>query len=154
VALGDLIGIIDNKLKDVFERRAADPAKARKPLLKGIDRTLEQFNAGKTGPNQWWRVKNGVVALTVKVQGDTFDINGVATNHMPEDRFVEFLGKMRDAVDAGAFDAELANKGNGDAKVRIPKASNLSPEAAKARGEKAAATRRANREARKAAKAE
>ena len=147
MALGDLFGMIDNRLKEVFDRRAADPAKARRPLLKGIDRTLAQFQAGRAGPNQWWRIKNGVVAVTVKVAGDTFDINGVATNHMPEDRFAEFLGKMRDAVNAGEFDEELANKGNGDAKVHIPKRSGLSAEAAKARGAKAAATRRANREA-------
>lgn len=147
MALGDLFGIIDNRLKDVFERRAPDPDKARKPLLKGIERAMEQFRAGRKGPNQWWRVKNGVVALTVKVNGDTFDINGVATNHMPEDRFAEFLDKMREAVNAGAFDEELANKGNGDAQVHIARRSSLSPEAAKARGAKAAATRRANREA-------
>ena len=145
MALGDLIGIIDNRLRDVFERKPADPGRARRPLLKGIERTLAQFEAGRSGPHQWWKVKNGVVALTVKVNGDTFDINGVATNHMPEDRFAEFLAKMRDAVNAGAFDAELANKGNGDAEVHIPRKATISPEAAKARGAKAAETRRANR---------
>ncbi len=151
MALSDLFGMINNGLKDVFDRTAPDPAKARRPLLRGIDSTAEQFRAGKSGPRSWWRVKNGVVALTVKVNGDTFDINGVATNHMPADRFAEFLDKMRDAVNAGAFDAELANKGNGDARVRIGKRPrNISPEAAKARGQKAAATRRANRAAREA----
>lgn len=152
MALTDLFGIINNGLREAFERPAADPAKARRPLLKGIDRTAEQFASGKPGPRSWWRVRNGVVALTVKVNGDTFDINGVATNHMPADRFAEFLGKMRDAVNAGAFDAELANKGNGDAKVRIGKRPrNISPEAARARGQKAAETRRANKAARAAA---
>ena len=151
MALSDLFSIINNGLRETFERPAADPAKARRPLLKGIDRTLRQFEAGKPGPRAWWRVRNDVVALTVKVDGDTFDINGVATNHMPVDRFAEFLAKMRDAVNAGAFDAELANKGNGDAKVRIGKRPRtISPEAAKARGRKAAATRRANRTAREA----
>ena len=151
MALGELFGMIDNRLKEVFDRKGVDPAKARRPLLKGIERTAEQFRSGAKGPNQWWRVKNGVVALTVKVAGDTFDINGVATNHMPEDRFLEFLDWMRDAVDAGTFDEELAHKGNGDAKVHIPKRNaGLSEEAAKARGAKAAATRKANREAKAA----
>ncbi len=152
MALTDLFSIINNGLRDAFERPAADPVKARRPLLKGIERTARQFEAGKPGPRAWWRVRNGIVALTVKVDGDTFDINGVATNHMPADRFAEFLDKMRGAVDAGAFDAELANKGNGDAKVRIAKRPrNISPEAARARGQKAAETRRANRAAREAA---
>ena len=153
MALTDLFTIINNELKHAFERKPADPARLRRPLLKGIDRAAEQFRRGeKPVRGSWWRTRNGVVALTVKVDGDTFDINGVATNHMPEDRFAEFLDKMRDAVNAGAFDAELANKGNGDAKVHIPKRpSRISPEAARARGQKAAATRAANKAARQAA---
>jgi len=121
-------GFIDNVgLAETFNLKPHDPAKARKPLLDGIKRTREQFAKRAEGvskaPNKWWMVKNGVVALTVKVHGDTFDINGVATNHMPEERFEEFLGKFEEAVHAGEFDEELTHKGNGDAKVRIPKTS-------------------------------
>ena len=148
MALKDYLGIIDNGLKHLFDRKAADPAKARRPLLRGIDRTLAQFKAGSSGtPTSWYQLKNGVVALTVKVGGNTFDISGVATNHLPVDRFEEFLAAMRAAVEAGEFDAELAHKGDGDAEVHIPKpkAATISPEAAKARGVKAAATRKANR---------
>ena len=151
MALKDYLGIIDNGLKHLFDRKAVDPAKARRPLIRGIDRTLAQFKAGSAGtPTGWYRIRNGVVALTVKVGGDTFDINGVATNHMPADRFEAFLIAMRAAVEAGEFDAELANKGNGDAEVDIPtrKVAAISPEAAKARGIKAAASRKANREKR------
>ena len=154
MALKDYLGIIDNGLKHLFDRKAADPAKARRPLIRGIDRTLAQFRTGSSGtPTSWYRVKNGVVALTVKVGGNTFDISGVATNHMPVDRFGEFLTAMRAAVDAGEFDAELAHEGDGDAEVHIPKSKSaaISPAAAKARGIKAAATRKANRA--KAAKA-
>ena len=148
MALKDYLGIIDNGLKQLFDRKAEDPAKARRPLLRGIDRTLAQFKTGSTGtPAGWYRLKNNVVALTVKVGGDTFNINGVATNHMPVDRLEEFLGLMRAEVEAGDFDAELANHGKGDVEVNIPKrkAATISPEAAKARGIKAAASRKANR---------
>ncbi len=119
-----LASFFDNTgLAEVFSRSEPDPAKLRKPLLRGIDKTKTQFENGQTkAPNRWWKVSNGVVALTVKVNGDTFDINGVATNHMPENRFIEFLGKFRAAVEAGEFDDELKNKGNGDAKVHITKA--------------------------------
>jgi len=148
MALKDYLGIIDNGLKHLFDRKATDPAKARRPLIRGIDRTLAQFKTGSSGtPTSWYRTKNGVVALTVKVGGNTFDINGVATNHMPVDRFEEFLTAMRAAVDAGEFDAELAHEGDGEAEVHIPKSKlvAISPAAAKARGIKAAATRKANR---------
>ena len=114
---------IDNVgLAETFNLKPYDAEKARKPLLAGIAKAKRQFTAEprmNKAPNRWWTEKNGVVALTVKVDGDTFDINGVATNHMPEERFVEFLGKFEDAVNAGEFDDELKNKGNGEAKVRI-----------------------------------
>ena len=150
MATPKFLEIIDNALKDVFERKAADPTKARRPLLRGIDRALTQFKSGSTGtPTGWWRVRNGVVALTVKVGGDTFAINGVGTNHLPAGRFEEFLGSMRSAVEAGQFDAEIANHGKGNALVPIEQRAprSISPEAAKARGIKAAATRKANRDA-------
>ena len=103
MALKDYLGLIDNGLKHLFDRKANDPAKARRPLIRGIDRTLAQFKTGSTGtPTGWYRLKNGVVALTVKVGGNTFDINGVATNHMPVGRFEEFLTAMRAAVLASA----------------------------------------------------
>lgn len=119
-----LSNFFDNTgLADVFAQKPHDPTKARKPLLKGIENAKKQFENGQTkAPNRWWKVSNGVVALTVKVGGDTFDINGVATNHMPQERFPEFLDKFKAAVEAGEFDEELASKGNGDAKVVIPKA--------------------------------
>jgi hypothetical protein len=148
MALKDYLGVIDNALKHVFDRRAVDPTKARRPLLHGIDRALAQFKSGSAGtPTGWYRLRNGVVALTVKVGGNTFDIIGVATNHMPADRFEAFLGHMRAAVEAGEFDAELANKGHGNAVVAVPKRAfaTISPEAAKLRGIKAAATRKSNR---------
>ena len=57
----------------------------------------------------------------VKVEGNTVDINGASTNHLPADRFEEFLAAMRAAVEAGEFDAELGNHGHGDAEVVVPK---------------------------------
>jgi hypothetical protein len=155
MALKDYLGVIDNALKHVFDRKAVDPTKARRPLIRGIDRTVAQFKSGSTGtPTSWYRLRNGVVALTVKVAGDTFDINGEATNHLPAERFEEFLASMRAAVEAGEFDKELANEGHGDAKVQTPKRApaSISPEAAKLRGLKAAATRKANRETAKSVK--
>ena len=54
---------------------------------------------------------------------------------------------MRAEVEAGEFDAELADHGKGEVEVNIPKhkTATISPEAAKARGIKAAASRKANR---------
>ena len=73
VALKDMLGIIDNKLVDIFNRPSFDADRARKPLLRGIARTLDQFEGGKVNaPGRWWFVKNDVVALTVKLDGDVW----------------------------------------------------------------------------------
>ena len=160
MALKDkLFSLIDNvKLSEIFSRKQADMKSLRAPLLKGIDSAKRQFESGVTkAPNRWWKINNDVVALTVKVAGNTFDINGVATNHMPADRFAEFLGEFKAAVEAGEFDDELRHKGSGDAEVAIPKASRrgtISPEAAKARGVKAAESRARNRSAATAGQAD
>lgn len=119
-----LLDFIDNTgLAEVFSRKPHDPTKARKPLLTGIKRTREQFAARATtvskAPNKWWQVKNGVVALKVKVAGNVLDINGHETNHIPEERFDEFLTKFEQAVNAGEFDDELAGTGSGTAKVAV-----------------------------------
>lgn len=82
-----LLRFIDNTgLAEVFQRKPHDAQAARQPLLLGIENARKQFTQAprilKT-PNRWWKVNNGVVALIVKIKGDTFDINGVPTNHMP-----------------------------------------------------------------------
>ncbi|UAJ08854.1 hypothetical protein [Polymorphobacter megasporae] len=47
--LKDYLSVIDNALKHLFDRKAIDPTKARRSLLRGIDRTLAQFKTGSTG---------------------------------------------------------------------------------------------------------
>ena len=154
MALKDLIALIDNKLAETFHRPAYDAEAARKPLLRGIDNARRQFESGQTkAPNRWWKAANNVVALTVKLGGDTLDINGASTNHIPQEHFVTFLDKFKEAVTAGEFDEELKSHGKGDAKVAVGPAkrrSGISPEAAKARGEAAARTRAANKAAKAA----
>lgn len=119
-----LFSLIDNVgLAETFNIKPHDPAKARSPLLKGIASAKKQFENGQTkAPNRWWKVSNNVVALTVKLAGDTFTINGVQTNHMPAERFPEFLDKFKSAVESGEFDEELASHGKGEAKVHIASA--------------------------------
>ncbi|MGU3315436.1 hypothetical protein ACLBWH_07795 [Sphingomonas sp. M6A6_1c] len=120
-----LAGFIDNVgLADAFNVQHDDPHKARKPLLDGIRRMRDQFAArnGDTSKaaNRWWQIKNGVLAMTVKIGGETLQINGATTNHLPVDRFEEFLEKFEQAVDSGAFDDELKAKGIGRARAQQP----------------------------------
>jgi hypothetical protein len=118
-----LLGFIDNvSLPAIFSRKAENLKELRQPLLKGISNAKRQFENGQTrAPHRWWKLSNDVIALTVKVSGNIFMINGVETNHIPSDRFADFLDKFAAAVDAGDFDDELRHKGAGDATVKIPK---------------------------------
>jgi hypothetical protein len=129
-----LLGFIDNvSLPAIFSRKAENLDEVRKPLLKGIVNAKRQFESGQTrAPHRWWKVNNDVVALTVKVSGSIFSINGADTNHIPSERFADFLDKFTEAVDAGEFDDELRNKGAGDATIKIPRARRASAKPAAA----------------------
>jgi hypothetical protein len=136
-----LLGFIDNvSLPAIFSRKAENLKELRQPLVKGIANAKRQFENGQTrAPHRWWKLSNDVVALTVKVRGNVFRINGVETNHIQSDRFADFLDKFTAAVDAGDFDDELRHEGAGDVAVKIPKAK---PAAAKpAQTSKPAATK-------------
>lgn len=119
-----LLGFIDNvSLPAIFSRKPENLQELRQPLLKGIADAKRQFENGQTrASHRWWKLSNNVVALTVKVKGHVFTINGVETNHIPSDRFPDFLDKFTAAVDAGDFDDELRHKGAGDATVKVPRA--------------------------------
>lgn len=122
MALKDLVGLIDNKLKDVFASKPYDPTAARKPVLKAIERTEEQFGAvpPSKAPNKWWKAANNVVEFSPKVGGSPLLINGEATNYIPSERFPDFLKAFRQAVEAGDFDKEIEAGGKGSAKVSVP----------------------------------
>lgn len=129
-----LLGFIDNvSLPAIFSRKEENLKELRQPLLKGIANARRQFESGQTrAPHRWWKSSNDVVALTAKVSGNIFTINGTDTNHIPSDRFVDFLDKFAAAVEVREFDDELRHKGAGDATVKIPRAKRASAKPAKA----------------------
>lgn len=123
MALSDLFSFFTGEAKEKYNAKPVDPAKARKPLLAGIKKARDDFNADEyTKPNRWFSVKNSVVAFHPKLAGKTLTINGVDENHMPSERFVEFLDLMEKEVEAGEFDEVIANHGKGNTDVHIGKA--------------------------------
>jgi hypothetical protein len=132
MALKDkLTGFIDNLgLKDAFETQPRDATKARQPVLRGLDKTLDQFQNGKVkAPNKWWSANNNVVAFSPSHNGAPLLVNAQTTNFIPAERFADFLGAMKAAVEAGEFDDEIEqlDKGRGSAggsaQVKVPRAS-------------------------------
>ena len=126
MALKDMVALIDEKLADVFHSAKPDPVQLRAPVLKAIERTRSQFLQTEPvrGP-KWFKASNSVAAFTPTLRGGyTLPINGKPTVYVPSERFLSFLDHMKDAVDAGEFDSELANPGDdapATAKVSVPK---------------------------------
>ena len=159
MALKDMFAFVKEGLEEQFNTKPRDPVAARKPLLKGIDATLEQFGSGRTKvPNKWWVVNNGIVAFSPKLKGTPLVLNGGTTSHVESADFPAFLAAFRHAVEEGELDAEIAAIESGasvaghSVAINKPKrASGISSEAARARGQKAAESRARNKAAREAA---
>ena len=159
MALKDMFAFVKDGLEEQFHAKPRDPVAARKPLLRGIDLTLDQFTNGRTrGPGKWWVVNNDVVAFSPKLKGTPLVLNGGTTSHVGSGAFPAFLAAFRHAVEEGELDGEIAAIESGASvaghSVRVDKpkrAGGISPEAAKLRGQKAAESRARNKAAREGA---
>lgn len=158
MALKDMFAFVKEGLEEQFNTKPRDPVAARKPLLKGIDATLDQFNSGRTKvPNKWWVVNNGIVAFSPALKGTPLVLNGGTTSHVESSNFPAFLAAFRHAVEEGELDGEIAAIESGasvaghSVAIKKPKrASNITPEAARLRGQKAAESRARNKATRAA----
>ena len=156
MALKDMFAYVKDGLEEQFNTRPRDPVAARKPLLRGIDATLDQFSSGRTKvPNKWWVANNGIVAFSPKLKGTPLVLNGGTTSHVESEDFPAFLAAFRHAVEEGELDGEIAAIDSGASvaghSIAIDKprrASGISPEAAKLRGQRAAESRARNKAAR------
>lgn len=123
MALSDLLSFFSSDASEKYHAKPHDPVKARAPLLRGIATARKQFNGDEyKKPNRWFSVKNEVVAFHPKLGGRPLVLNGVEENHMPSDRFLEFLDLMEKEVTKGQFDEVIANHGKGNVNVHIGKA--------------------------------
>ena len=117
MALKDLITFIDSGLESAFRQEPVDPSGARDHVLRGIERTLEDFRHGeRVDGSRWIAVQNGAVAFTpTRPDGGPIEINGTTTNFISVERFPDFLTHLAEAVRAGDFDHALMTNGIGTA---------------------------------------
>ncbi len=159
MALADTLKRINNTLKDSFSQKPYDPAPGRRRVAKLIDKAKSQFLEGRSKvPNRAWTLGYEAVSFKLELNGETIPIGGEPTNYLAQADFVPFLEELRADVEAGELDAEIrsaleAKAGGPSVAVVAPadkpaRRGGISAEAAKARGAKAAASRKANREAR------
>ena len=103
VALSDLLKLADDKLAELFHKKQHDPEKSRRPILKGIDRTRNQFESPTpTKGKKWWKISNNVVEFT-----PPFPIGGKTSHYVPSERFSDYLTQLHGAVSAGELDDSL-----------------------------------------------
>jgi hypothetical protein len=106
MALKDLLSLADDKLEDLFNKKASDPTRARRNAIKGIDRTHSQFTATEPQKGRKWFVhKNDVVKFT-----PPFPVAGQTSHFVPSASFPDYLTHLRGAVEAGELDDVLKDK--------------------------------------------
>jgi len=129
----DLSKYIDNSLRAEFEAKPYDAEKARKPVVDGIARTLEQFNSKlpSKAPNKWFKANGDVVRFSAKSAKGVIPITGNDVNHIPRSQFAGFLADFKKAVEAGDFDAEIKaaqeSGGSQSGKVTGPRGTDKDP---------------------------
>lgn len=148
MSLKDLLSLADDKLHDVFNRKAPDLTKLRKAVLKGIETTERQFaSVTPVRGRKWFKVNNEVVEFNLP-----FGIQGKSKFYVPAERFGDFLTKLKSTVTGGELDKEIA-AGKTDAPAasapKVRKRAPQSPEVVANRVAKAAATRAAKKAAAK-----
>lgn len=120
MALKDFIALADDKLHEVFAKKAYDPRRERAAMVKRLDTAHAQFTAdAPTRGRKMWKVNNGVVELTLP-----FAIGGKSVFHMPSERFADAIQHLKDAIGKGEADTELeAHAGRGGDAAAAPRAS-------------------------------
>ena len=103
MALKDFLSLADDKLHEVFAKKAYDPQKDRERMVKRLDTANNQFqSATPTKGQKIWKIANGVVELTLP-----FFIGGKSVFHLPSERFSDAIKHLKEAVLAGDADEHL-----------------------------------------------
>lgn len=127
MSLKNLLALVDDKLRDTFERKPFNHEAARNALKKRLQTAHDQFaSATPTKGRKLFKIANGIVEFSSPVP-----IEGKATLYMPSERFPEFLGTLTQMISRGEFDKELeAGETTSTNKLGIerPKRKGWSPE--------------------------
>jgi hypothetical protein len=95
-----------------------DPAKDRADVLQDLHLAEKGWATDGMHSGMWF-VRDGdhVAFSPVTRNGAPLTIGGLTTNFVPADRFADYLQAMRDAIERGEFDAEIAAALHGSANV-------------------------------------
>lgn len=112
----DFLALIDNSLGTNFSEPEYDPAKGRKKLVRQIELAKRQFtdNVTRAPKRNWYTGSNKAISFEPKIDGKNVLIGSEPINYVPSERFVEFLDKLKQAVEAGRLDNEIKDALDGE----------------------------------------
>ena len=122
MALKDILGLIDHKLKDVYHTIAYSPVKDRAAVAKRIDDTKSKYLATEAPRGKKdFSVANNVGEYRPMVPGaGPLLLAGRDVSYIPAERFADFLTGLKTAVEGGELDKEL-EAAHGDQKPTPPR---------------------------------
>ncbi len=115
--MAGFLELIDNTLGTHFDTPVYKPETGRKKFIKQIELTEGQHKAGTTNaPKRQWAIgNNDAVRYTPKIDGKPVLIGGKESNHVPNERFPDFLAGLKAEVEAGGLDKEIKAALDGEA---------------------------------------
>ena len=118
MSLEGIVNAAKSAVLNISEQTSDDPHADRADVLADLHLAEQAWatEGARSGP--WFAHDGDHVAFTpVTRNGAPLTIGGLTTNFVPADRFADYLQAMRDAVERGEFDDEIAAALHGSANV-------------------------------------
>lgn len=116
MALESIVNAAKSALQGVGE--SADPNADRAEVLQDLHLAEKGWATDGLTTGTWFARDGDHVAFSpVTRNGAPLTIDGLTTNFVPADRFADYLQAMRDAIERGEFDDEIAAALHGSANV-------------------------------------
>jgi hypothetical protein len=125
MALESIVNAAKSALHGVGDGASADPHADRAKVLQDLYLAEKGWATDGQTTGAWFARDGDHVAFSpVTRNGAPLTIGGLTTNFVPADRFADYLQAMRDAIERGEFDDEIAAALHGSANVsgiaRVP----------------------------------
>lgn len=118
MALESILSAAKSAVLGVRDGASTDPNADRADVLQDLHLAEKGWATDGQATGTWFARDGDHVAFSpVTRNGAPLTIGGLTTNFVPADRFADYLTAMRDAIERGEFDDEIAAALHGSANV-------------------------------------
>lgn len=118
MALESIVNAAKSAVLGVREQASTDPNADRADVLQDLHLAEKGWATDGQATGMWFARDGDHVAFSpVTRNGAPLTIGGLTTNFVPADRFADYLTAMRNAIERGEFDGEIAAALHGSANV-------------------------------------